>query len=139
MAKRDLYHKHVKHALIKDGWTITHDPFPLKIGTRNLAADLGAERLISAEKGHQKIVVEVKSFVGTSDVRELQQAVGQYDMYLRILNNQRSDRRLYLAIPISAFQTLFTIELGQLFLRDEFLRLIVFNPKQEVITQWIPA
>jgi hypothetical protein len=139
MAKRDLYHKHVKHALIKDGWTITHDPFPLKIGTRNLAADLGAERLISAEKGHQKIVVEVKSFVGTSDVRELQQAVGQYDMYLRILNNQHSDRRLYLAIPISAFQTLFTIELGQLFLRDEFLRLIVFNPKQEVITQWIPA
>ena len=34
MAKRDLYHNHVKHALIKDGWTITHDPFPLKSSYR---------------------------------------------------------------------------------------------------------
>lgn len=138
MAKRDLYHEQVKHALIKDGWTITHDPFPLSIGRRNLAADLGAERLISAEKGSQKIVVEIKSFLGKSDVRDLQQAVGQYDMYWRILHTQHSERLLYLAIPRPAFQRLFTIELGQLFLHDGFLRLIVFDPKQEVITQWIP-
>ena len=71
MATRDIYHNPVKHALIKDGWTITDDPFALKIGRRKLAADLGAERLISAAKGLTKIVVEVKSFVGKSDVREL--------------------------------------------------------------------
>ena len=139
MATRDIYHNPFKHALIKDGWTITDDPFALKIGRRNLAADLGAERLMSAAKGLTKIVVEVKRFVGKSDVRELQQAIGQYDMYWRILAKQHPDRLLYLAIPKSAFQTLFTIELGQLFLQDGFLRLIVFDPKQEVVTQWIPA
>jgi hypothetical protein len=69
MARRDIYHDTVKRALQKDGWTITHDPFPLQIGKKRLSADLGAERLISAEKGIQKIVVEVKSFVGQSDVK----------------------------------------------------------------------
>jgi XisH protein len=24
---RDIYHEHVKEALIKDGWTVTHDPY----------------------------------------------------------------------------------------------------------------
>jgi hypothetical protein len=31
MAK-DIYHENVKNALIKEGWTITHDPYSLKIG-----------------------------------------------------------------------------------------------------------
>jgi hypothetical protein len=48
----------------------------LQIGKKRLSADLGAERLISAEKGIQKIVVEVKSFVGQSDVKDLEQAFG---------------------------------------------------------------
>lgn len=30
MPVRDRYHDHVKHALIKDGWTITHDPLRLQ-------------------------------------------------------------------------------------------------------------
>lgn len=65
----------------KDGWTITHDPFPMQIGRKRLYADLVAERLISAEKGTQKIVVEVKSFVGRSDVKDLDMALGQYVLY----------------------------------------------------------
>ena len=36
----------VKSALQKDGWVITHDPFPLQIGKKRLSADLGAEYLI---------------------------------------------------------------------------------------------
>ncbi len=31
MAK-DIYHEHVKAALIKDGWTITDDPLVLRKG-----------------------------------------------------------------------------------------------------------
>ena len=68
MAKRDVCHNQVKHALEKDQWTITHDPFTLQRRRKNLYADLGAERLISAEKDHKKIVVEIKSFLGKSDV-----------------------------------------------------------------------
>jgi XisH protein len=70
-----------RHVLDKDDWKITHDPFRLRIGKKPLAMDLGAERLISAEKGTRKIVVEVKSFVGRSDVKDLQQALGQYVLY----------------------------------------------------------
>jgi hypothetical protein len=55
MAKRDIYHNTVKRALERDGWTITHDPFRLDIGDKSLSADLGAERLICAEKGLRKI------------------------------------------------------------------------------------
>ncbi|MHC5595973.1 MAG: element excision factor XisH family protein, partial [Nostoc sp.] len=81
MPAKDIYHNTVKFALQKDGWTITHDPFPLQIGKKRLSADLGAERLISAEKETQRIVVEVKSFVGQSDVKDLEQALGQYVLY----------------------------------------------------------
>lgn len=42
MSRRDIYHDTVKRALQKDGWTITHDPFPLRIGNKRLSADLGA-------------------------------------------------------------------------------------------------
>ncbi len=56
MSARDIYHDTVKLALEKDGWAITHDPFPLQIGKKRLSADLGAERLISAEKELRKIV-----------------------------------------------------------------------------------
>jgi len=32
MATRDIFHEAVKHALVKDGWTITHDPLSLSFG-----------------------------------------------------------------------------------------------------------
>jgi hypothetical protein len=51
MAK-DLYHDVVKKALINEGWTVTHDPYPLKIGSVRMFIDLGAERIIAAEKGN---------------------------------------------------------------------------------------
>ena len=30
MAAKDFFHSHVKNALIKDGWTVTDDPLPIK-------------------------------------------------------------------------------------------------------------
>ena len=51
MPARDRLHNAVKNALIRDGWTITHDPLRLTSGRRNLYVDLGAERLLAAEKG----------------------------------------------------------------------------------------
>jgi hypothetical protein len=138
MAKRDIYHDAVKRALEKDGWTITHDPFRLDIGEKSLSADLGAERLICANKGMRKIVVEIKSFVGPSDVRDFEQAIGQYVVYLRILRKSGSDRLLYLAVTQDTFDRIFAIELGQLFLEDQFVRVLAFDEESEVITQWIP-
>ena len=138
MARRDIYHDTVKRALQKDGWTITHDPFPLQIGKKRLSADLGAERLISAEKGIQKIVVEVKSFVRQSDVKDLEQALGQYVLYRQILNEMGIERILYLAVSRPTFNSVFTIELGQVLLKNQIIRLIVFDDEREAIAQWIP-
>lgn len=138
MPARDIYHSTVKTALEKDGWTITHDPFPLQIGKKRLSADLGAERLISAEKGIQKIVVEVKSFVGQSDVKDLEQALGQYILYRQILNETKIERELYLAVSRLTFNSIFTIQLGQMLLTNQIIKLIVFDDESEVIVQWIP-
>ena len=138
MPAKDIYHDTVKRALQKDGWIITHDPFPLQIGRKRLSADLGAERLINAEKGTQKIVVEVKSFVGRSDVKDLEQALGQYILYRQVLNEMGIDRSLYLAISQPIFNSVFTIELGQVLLKNQIIKLIVFDEKSEAIVQWIP-
>ena len=127
MGQQDIYHDTVKRALQKENWTITRDPFPLKIGEKHLLADLGAERLIDAEQGLRKIVVETKSFLGHSEVRDLQQAIGQYIMYRRVLDRTSSDYLLYLAVTEVAYETVFEIELGQIFLVDNFVRLIVFD------------
>lgn len=139
MARKDIYHDTVKRALDRDEWTITHDPFTVRVGRKRLAMDLGAERLISAEKGSRKIVVEIKSFIGRSDVKDLQQALGQYVLYQEVLTEQKIGRELYLAVPNRAYHSVFQNELGQILLRNRALRLLVFDEDQEVIVEWIPA
>jgi hypothetical protein len=50
MSARDKYHDAVRNALIKDGWTITYDPYTLSVGMRDVYINLGAEQVIAAEK-----------------------------------------------------------------------------------------
>ncbi|MEC4884711.1 MAG: element excision factor XisH family protein [Scytonema sp. PMC 1070.18] len=66
MPAPDLYHDVVCTALIKDGWKITDDPLVLTIGRRSVFVDLGAEKLIAAERGSDKIAIEIKSFPSPS-------------------------------------------------------------------------
>ena len=61
MPAKDIYHDNIKNALIKDGWTITHDPYVVQYGRKDLFIDLGAKKLIAATQGNLKIAVEVKS------------------------------------------------------------------------------
>ena len=137
MPAKDIYHDTVKNALIKDGWTITNDPLSLKIGKKDIFIDIAAEKLLVAEKQGQKIAVEVKSFVGTSEVEDLKNALGQYVLYEKILKRKLSERILYLAIRETIFNRLFTEEIGQILLEDNTIKLIIFDPEQEVITKWI--
>lgn len=71
MSAYDRFHLVVRNALVKDGWTITHDPLRLEIGERSLQVDLGAERLLAAERGTERIAVEIKSFTSASDIADL--------------------------------------------------------------------
>jgi len=77
MPAKDLYHEAVCAALIKDGWTTTHDPLTLRYHKRDIYIDLGAERLLAAEKDSQKIAIEIKSFIANSALAALEEAVGQ--------------------------------------------------------------
>lgn len=137
MAARDIYHDTVKIALVKDNWTITHDPFLLRYGIRKLYADLGAEKLFAAEKANRKIIVEVKSFGSPSEVEDLQEACGSYTMYQNVLADTHPEWELYLAIPRDAYRGIFNEQLGKLMMVKENLRLIVFDPTHEEIVQWI--
>ena len=55
MPAKDLLHDCVKNALIKDGWKITDDPLRLRYKGRKLYVDLGAERLLAAEKERKRL------------------------------------------------------------------------------------
>jgi hypothetical protein len=70
-------------------------------------------------------------------VDDLQDAIGQYDMYRELLADSEPDRTLYLAVPKSAYTGIFSEELGQLMVERLRLRLIVFEVKTERIIKWI--
>ena len=75
MPAKDIYHETVKNAMLKEGWTITHDPYRLRLTRgKNLFIDLGAEKLIAARKDSEKIAVEIKSFRRASDMKDLEEA-----------------------------------------------------------------
>ncbi|BDA71271.1 hypothetical protein CAL7716_054370 [Calothrix sp. PCC 7716] len=66
MPAKDIYHEAVKQALTKDGWKILGEGYTLEYGGDNLYADIAAEKPIAAERENQRIIVEVKSFLGRS-------------------------------------------------------------------------
>ena len=137
MPARDLFHNNVKNALIKDGWTITHDPLHLKWGFKDMYVDLGAQQLLAAEKSGRKIGIEIKSFVGYSEMNNLEHAIGQYILYNDVLEKIEPDRNLYLAISKEVFNNLFEEPIGKLLIENHHIKLIIFEPNQEVILQWI--
>ncbi|NEQ89073.1 MAG: fatty-acid synthase [Moorea sp. SIO2I5] len=138
MPAKDLYHDTVKTALIKDGWTITDDPLILKIGTRNVLVDLGAEKLIAAERGATKIAVEVKTFISPSPINDLEKAWGQFFLYSRILKKRDPNRQIYLAVARNIFETLFEEEAGKILLEEPGFRILVFDVNIEEIIEWKP-
>ena len=137
MPKLDIIHNPVKNALIKEGWSITDDPYIIQYRRTTLYADLGVERPIAAERNGQRLVVEVKSFVGASKIQDLKEALGQYDIYRYLLEETAPDRKLYIAISIVAYNTFFTQDVAQLILDRHQLPIIVVDIEAEEITQWI--
>jgi XisH protein len=137
MPAKDIYHDTVRAALIKDGWTISKDPFKLTFGGRNLYVDLGAEKLFGAEKGDRKIAVEIKSFLDPSPINDLEKALGQYKLYSQILEDIEPDRILYLAVGNIVFEDFFSEPICQLVIRKNNLQLIIFESSKQEIIQWI--
>lgn len=77
MAVKDKIHDIVKNALIKDGWRITDDPLTIEYEDARVFIDLGAERVLAAERDNEKIAVEIKTFAGRSAIHAMEIALGQ--------------------------------------------------------------
>ncbi|GAX46145.1 fdxN element excision controlling factor protein XisH [Tolypothrix sp. NIES-4075] len=137
MAK-DVFHQQVKTALIKDGWIITHDPLTIRISeVVKLQIDLAAESAIAAERDTEKIAVEIKSFIGDSDISSFHTALGQYLNYCQALEEQEPNRIVYLAVPSETYQDFFQLPFIQRAITRYQVKLIIYDPKQEEILQWI--
>jgi hypothetical protein len=137
MPAKNLYHDAVIDALKADGWTITHDPLTISFGGRDLYVDIGAERItIAAERGSEKIAVEVQSFISRSPIRDFEQAVGQFDVYRAVLMETEPDRELFLAVPKRIAESLLQDRFGQLIIRRVGLKVIVFDEHSRRIVQW---
>jgi len=137
MSAKDMIHETVKNALVKDGWTITADPYTIQYGDDRLYADLAAERTLAAERKGQKIIVEIKSFVGQSDIQSFKVALGQYMLYLPLLAEVAPDYTLYLAVSSLAYNDALQRESIKVALAYNQVRLIVVQLKIEEIVQWI--
>lgn len=137
MPARDSYHETVKQALIRAGWEITHDPLRLQWGMRDMYVDLGAAELLAAEQQGRKIAIEIKSFIGPSELEDLRNALGQFMLYQTILETTEPDRALYLAVREATYLAIFEEPVGQLLMQRYQLRLIVFHPEHAEILQWI--
>jgi hypothetical protein len=136
MPALDRIHNAIRTALIKDGWTITHDPYVIKYSGVTLFADLGAERAIAVERGEEKIVVEIKSFSGASPVQELKLLLGQYDLYRGFLELTAPERVLYLALSDEIYETVFSHPAIQMIVQRFQLPLLVVNVVTEEVVSW---
>lgn len=137
MPAKDIFHNTVRIGLEKEGWSITNDPLYLDFGGVEVYIDLAAEKIIAAEREGEKIAVEVKSFIGSSAISEFHKALGQFINYKTALSQKQPERTMYLAVPIATYETFFKLELIQLVIKTQGIRLIVYNPSKQEIEQWI--
>lgn len=137
MSAKDRYHKAVKAALTKERWEITADPLILKFEDEDeVRIDLAAERLLAAERGNEKIAVEVKSFLSESALFDYHAALGQFLNYKLVLKQLEPERTLYLAVPRVAYEVFFQRPLAKASVQTYGVKLVVYDPIQEEIVLW---
>ncbi len=132
MPERDRFHDVVRNALLKDGWTVTHDADIAPPGEETVF-DLDTEPLIGAERDGERIAVAVKGFLGASELQDLYEAIGQYMLCLAYLEHSEPDRRPYLAVPETIACNFFQEPIVGIVLEDTGAAVFAFDPQREVI------
>lgn len=136
MAAKDTYHDLVRLALEKENWIITDDPLRIKIGHRKLKIDLGAERVLGAEKEGKKIAVEIKSFLGVSQLHDFYLSLGQFNVYRIALAEVEPNRQLFLAIPLPVYEDFFQEPLTLNVIQAFDVNLLVYDLETASIKLW---
>ena len=136
MSAKDTIHDAVRNALVKDGWKITHDPYTIKYRGDVLKADLAAERLIAADRGPDRIAVEVKSFSGPSVLYDFEQAAGQFMLYRAVMTRVDPDRRLVLAVADRGYKAIQRKASAVLVIEVHHIPLLVVSLTTEEVIRW---
>ena len=110
----------------------------MRYGKDRVAIDLGAEKILAATRGTEKIAVEIKTFSSESELSAYHAALGQVLNYRVALQKVEPERTLYLAVPVETYKSLFSRELPIASVQAYQAKLVVYDPAQEVITQWQP-
>jgi hypothetical protein len=135
MPAKDKFHDVVLRALQNDGWTILKEQVRIIVDKRRLWIDVKAKH----EVQNEIVLIEIKSFDSPdSEVKYLENVLGQYLLYRAIIQDIEWSEELYLAIPKTAFDSIFSENLGLLVRRVYGIKLLVIDENKEEILQWIP-
>ena len=116
---------------------ITDDPLYIKVGQIPIHIDIGAEKLIGAEKNGEKIAVEIKTFGRASFITALHEAVGKYIIYRSVLKYIQSDRLIYLALPDDIYAEFGNEPIVQSVFTEYNFKILIYEPTTQLITSWI--
>src|SRR5687767_15393236 len=133
MPAKDRYHDTVKHALIKDGWTIQAEQVTLITADRQIVIDLQVSK---SDEG-EIILVEVKGFE-RSPIEQLANAIGKLQIYRFVLKDLGKNIPLWLAVPDFAYHGILTEKMGLVIREQNEIDLVVFSPEREEIVEWLP-
>ena len=120
-------------AQTRPGYALGAPQYPNK-----LYADLAASRPLAAQRNHQKIVVEIKTFSEASPLSAFHAALGQYIFYRDLIRETAPDFDLYLAIHEIAHRRLFLKPSIQLGIRRNHVKFFVVDLNQGKIILWNP-
>ncbi|MBL8186488.1 MAG: hypothetical protein JNK38_00690 [Acidobacteria bacterium] len=139
MSRKDTYHDTVKRALIKDGWTVTHDPLRLSYEGASVSTDLGAEKVFADGEliAVEIIAVEVKDFDDNQMMSQFEKALGRYNLYRILLKMTDPDRVIFLAVRRTVFDGFFQRPIIQLATNEDKVKFLVFDEVKEEVIQWI--
>jgi len=134
----DIIHDAVVNALDKDGWKIVKEHFRIECGEVEVYADLLTQRKsTTAEDDLPKIIIEIKTFAARSFIRELQQAVGQYSIYLDMIEFAGLDYELYLAVSDLVYERFFLRPITSRIVERHQVKLLIVDVKKEEVIKWI--
>lgn len=137
MPRRDNIHAAIKNALVKDGWTITNDPYRIEYEDADVYADLRIEKTLPGELPRRVLVIEIKEFAGPSPMNRLEEALGQYQVYRSYLRQIAPEEQLYLAVDKASYDSLFARLSFQRIVDDYQLSLVIVDVPNEEVARWI--
>lgn len=134
MPAKDKYHEAVVNTLRKAGWTTIHEQVMIILEERRLWIDLQIARPDHAGA----VLIEIKGFENMpSPIEYLAHAIGKYRLYLSVLNYLEINHPLYMAVPEAAYHGILSEAVGQQTLKQNAVKLLVFDPESEEIVAWI--